>query len=73
MTKPQKGKNNQLQSYARYSGMAFQLFAMLFVGYIIGNFIDQKLAANKPIATALCLLLAIFMYLFAIIKSTNKP
>lgn len=58
---------------ARYSGMAFQLFLVLWLAYKAGNWVDSKLETEKPLATIGLLLLAIFSYLYYIIKQTSKP
>jgi membrane protein DedA with SNARE-associated domain len=58
---------------ARYSGMAFQLFILLWLAYKAGDWADSKLASEKPFATIGLLLLAIFSYLYYIIKQTSKP
>jgi membrane protein DedA with SNARE-associated domain len=58
---------------ARYSGMAFQLFVLLWLAYKAGDWADSKLQAEKPFATIGLLLLAIFSYLYYIIKQTSRP
>jgi membrane protein DedA with SNARE-associated domain len=58
--------------YARYSGMVFQLFILLWLSYLAGRWIDQALAFEKPVVTIIILLMAIFAYLYSIVKQTSK-
>jgi membrane protein DedA with SNARE-associated domain len=58
--------------YARYSGMVFQLFILLWLSYLAGRWIDEKLAFEKPVVTIIILLMAIFAYLYSIVKQTSK-
>jgi membrane protein DedA with SNARE-associated domain len=58
--------------YAKYSGMVFQLFLLLWMSYLAGRWIDKKLGLQKPVVTIIILLMAIFAYLYSIVKQTSK-
>ena len=59
--KPQQKKSN---AYLRYSGLAFQLAALVLVAFYSGRWIDGALHLSIPIFTMglIILLFSIFMY-----------
>jgi len=62
----------QLRDLATYSGMVFQIFALLLVAYLIGQAIDRRFNFKHPYFTILLLLLAIFAYLYRVVKDTQN-
>jgi len=48
--------------------MAFQLLAYIFVGYLLGAFIDTKLQTQSPIATILSCVFFVCIGMYSIIK-----
>jgi ATP synthase protein I len=62
----------QLRDLATYSGMVFQIFALLFAAYLVGNALDQRTGFKHPYFTILLLLLSIFIYLYKVIKDTSN-
>lgn len=38
----------------KYSGLAFQLAIYIIIGVFIGKYLDEQLANERPILTALC-------------------
>lgn len=51
--------------------MVFQLLALLLVAYIIGQFLDDYFGLTTSILTAVCLLAALFAYLYSVIRDTK--
>jgi len=50
------GENNdtrrsQINSYMRYTGMAFQMGATILVGVLIGQYLDGRFETEKPYFT----------------------
>lgn len=66
-----KSKPN-LQSYLKYSGMAFQFFAVLALAAWFGKFMDSYFENAKPIVTVLCIAAAFIMMLIWLNYSLKK-
>lgn len=64
----EKNRNSHdLKNYARYSGMAFQMGIIISIGTYCGVKLDEKLG-TKPWLTLACVLFAIAIALYSIIK-----
>ena len=62
-----------LKQYARYSGLAFQMLAAIFLGIWVGMKIDQWLGIAFPAFTLTLCLLALVGSIYYLAKSlTNK-
>ena len=53
-------KNN---NFLKYSGLVAQIFISLAIAAYFGKWLDHKLAMSKPILTALCSIIMLFMIL----------
>lgn len=71
--KPRNDPPGRLRQYARYSGMAMQIIGALLIGYFLGNWLDRKFSTEKPYFTAICVLIMLFGYFYAIILDTRRP
>lgn len=49
----EKKRKGQANSYMRYTGMAFQMGATIFVGILLGQFLDRKMQTSRPYFTML--------------------
>lgn len=67
-----KDGGNALTKYAYYSGLGFQMIAIIGVFTFIGVKVDEKMENDKPIFTALLSLLGVCVSLYSVIKSVNK-
>lgn len=70
---PGNRKKKQLRSYARYSGIGFQMMAIIFAGLYGGIKLDEHLELETPMFTALFTILSLAValyYLFA--KALHK-
>ncbi|HHB79316.1 MAG TPA: AtpZ/AtpI family protein [Saprospiraceae bacterium] len=69
-------KKNNLRSgikfYARYAGLAMEMFGILLVAALAGRWLDQKFETSRPLITALLVLLALVGVLFKLIKDLDK-
>lgn len=71
-TKPEIPEK-RINSYLRYSGLAFQLAAVVFVGIFVGKWIDEKMGMAKPIFTMLLVLILFGGYMYKLyIELTKK-
>jgi F0F1-type ATP synthase assembly protein I len=75
---PQKKKdlkswrNKGLKDFAKYSGIAFQMFAIIFITVWGGMKLD-KLAGNQtPVFTIILSLLGVFAAIYTVVKDFIK-
>ena len=70
-------KNNQLNNYAKYSGIAFQMGLTVFVGAYGGVKLDEYLQWNFPVFTITLSILSVALAMYSsikdFIKMGNKP
>lgn len=62
----------QLNSYARYSGMAVQMAAIIVGGVLGGIQLDKWLALKFPVFTLVLTLLSVFLAMYYFIKDVIK-
>jgi ATP synthase protein I len=61
-------KNTGLTSFVRYSGMGFQMVAIILLFYWAGSKLDERSGNEKPIYTAILTLLGVFAGIYLVIK-----
>jgi F0F1-type ATP synthase assembly protein I len=67
--KKESQKNKErLNSYVKYSGIAFQMIAIILIGVFGGMKIDKWLKTEKPVFTALLSALAVILAIYYSIK-----
>jgi len=71
--KEEKNKGKRaLNSYAYYSGMGFQMIAVIGIFAFIGYQIDEGRGSNTPIFTAFLSLAGVCASMYLVIRSVNK-
>lgn len=60
---------NQLKSYARYTGLALQILAAIFLGIWLGMKLDEWLNFTFPLFTLTLSMAALIGSLFYLVKS----
>ncbi|MFC2086289.1 AtpZ/AtpI family protein [Bacteroidota bacterium] len=75
----QKNQNNQkenkkppLYNYAKYSGIAFQMAAIILIGVFGGVKLDEYLDLNFPVFTVILSILSVFFSIYYVIKDLMK-
>jgi len=66
--KPAKNKRPPLESYARYSSLAFQMFAIIGIGIFGGVKLDAWTKFGFPVFTVLFSILSVAIAIYAAIK-----
>ena len=62
-------KNKErLNSYVKYSGIAFQMIAIILIGVFGGMKLDKWLETDKPVFTALLSVFAVILSIYYSIK-----
>ncbi len=79
---PQKEKNQKklpenkgrkgIQDFAKYSGLAFQMIAIILVMTWIGTKLDKYLSLNTPIFTVIFSLLGVFAAIYTSLRDFLK-
>ena len=70
MSKPQK--NNPLHKYTRFSGIAFQMAATIFIGTFIGVKLDEKYPNEYSAYTLIFSLVFVLVSLYTVIKQISN-
>lgn len=65
-------EKNSVKSYAKYSGMAFQLFAITAVGTGIGHYFDNRFHFQTPYLSAAGAIVFLIMALYLVLKNLLK-
>ncbi|HLU51171.1 MAG TPA: AtpZ/AtpI family protein [Flavobacteriaceae bacterium] len=69
---PKKPKSKPYKNYAVYSGIAFQMFAVIGVGAFIGVRLDRYFETQKPWFTTVTTLFAVFASIYLTIKQITS-
>jgi len=68
---PEKKKFN---AYLKYSGLAFQLAAVVVIGLFVGRWIDAYFSLSKPIFSMILILVFFSLYMYRLyVDLTKKP
>ena len=66
-----KNKNTR-NKWLALTSIPFQMFATIYLSYLLGGWIDQKYTLNNEIATKLVTLLGVFVALYQVINQVNQ-
>lgn len=73
MTNPEKDDpRRQVNNFAKYTGMAFQMLVTIGLFTFIGYKIDENQPQNKSIYTAMLGFLGVIVSLYMVIRSLTK-
>ncbi|MCB0466336.1 MAG: AtpZ/AtpI family protein [Aequorivita sp.] len=76
LTEPNESKNqkpsSRLSGYARYSGIAFQMIAIIGLGSYGGMKLDEKWPNKYSLYTIICSLLSVAIATYFVIKQANS-
>ena len=64
-------KKRLLNAYARYSGMAFQMMAIIVAGAFGGLKLDQWLS-TRPVFTVILSIVSVFLAIYLVVKDLLK-
>lgn len=68
----EKKPKNTLNKFARLSGIAIQMGAIIFIGAYSGKLLDEKYPLNKKWFTIVLTLLGVVVALYTVLKQVNK-
>jgi len=64
-------KNNRVNSYARFSGVAFQMIAIISLGTYGGFKLDEKYPNELSLFTIICSLASVGIAMYFVIKQVS--
>lgn len=65
-------KKKSLDSYTRYSGIAFQMLIIILIGVFGGIKLDQWLKLTFPVFTVILSILAVILSIYTVTKDLMK-
>lgn len=72
MNEETNDKKQKYNTYLKYSGIAFQMAGLVFLGLIGGQWLDARFALKTPIFTMLLILLFFSGFMYKLYKDLNK-
>ncbi len=69
------GKNvpkKQLNKYLRFTTIAFQMGLTIYLGNLLGEWLDTKYQNDGGLYTKICTLGAVFLAMFSVIQQVTK-
>jgi F0F1-type ATP synthase assembly protein I len=67
-----KKKSDKVNPYLQFSGMAFQMGVTIYLGNLLGEFLDEKNNNEVGLFSKICTLLAIALAIFSVIRKALK-
>jgi ATP synthase protein I len=68
----QQSKPEQRSKYVQFSGLAFQIVAIVVLGVLVGKWLDKYLGNEKEYATIFTTLFSIVSSLYYLIKKVRQ-
>jgi membrane protein DedA with SNARE-associated domain len=65
-------KPKQFNSYLKYSGLAIQMAVTIYLGNLLGEYVDKIAESGSDIYSKIITLLAVFLSIFVIIRQVIK-
>ncbi|WP_257670399.1 AtpZ/AtpI family protein [Parapedobacter tibetensis] len=72
MKSPKPSPNNGLGKYAHFTGVGFQMLAIIGIFTYIGHRIDKSRNADTPLWTALFALAGVCISMYTVIKAVTR-
>ncbi len=69
---PENKGRKGIQDFAKYSGLAFQMIAIILVMTWIGTKLDKYLSLNTPVFTVIFSLLGVFAAIYTSLRDFLK-
>ena len=70
--KSQSQPKERLKFYFKYSGMAFQMIAIILLGVFGGKKLDEYMELKFPVFTLVLTLVSVFLAIYFVIKDLMK-
>ncbi len=67
-----ENKPKPYNSFIKYSGLALQMGITIYLGSLLGDFLDSKYDNENGLYTKICTLLAVFLSIASVIRQVIK-
>lgn len=71
-TNKREEKNGQLKTYAKFSGIAAQMCVTIYLGNLLGEYLDVKIPNDGEYFSKGVTLFAVFLSMYMIISQVTK-
>ena len=68
----QSEKKRPLNKYIRFTGIALQMGLTIYLGSLLGEWLDQKFPNDNQLYTKICTLVAVFGAMLSVIVQVTK-
>ncbi|MFK7899327.1 MAG: AtpZ/AtpI family protein [Cyclobacteriaceae bacterium] len=65
-------RKKQIKTFAKYSGIAFQMGATIYLGSLLGKWLDGKYPNEDEIYYKIVTLFAVFLSMFSVIRQVTR-
>lgn len=72
MSQQKSPKKKPLNTYARFSGIAFQMVAIIGGGTYLGVYLDEKYPNKHSLYTVICSLFAVLISIYFVVRQIMK-
>ncbi|TCI92238.1 AtpZ/AtpI family protein [Tenacibaculum sp. M341] len=70
---PQNQRSKKpLNKYLRFSGIAIQMGLIIYLGNLLGKWLDANNSNNDELYAKICTLVAVFIAMYTVIKQVTK-
>ncbi len=69
---PKKENKSQLNKYVRFSGIAIQMGGTIYLGSLLGEWLDGKYPNPNQMYVKICTLVAVFLAMYAVIRQVSN-
>lgn len=67
-----KENKNPLNKYLKFSGIAVQMGGTIYLGSLLGNWLDIKYPNESQTFTKVCTMVAVFFAMYSVIKQVSN-
>lgn len=65
-------KKKPLNKYIRFTGIALQMGLTIYLGSLLGEWLDQKYPNDNQLYVKICTLVAVFISMYSVIREVTK-
>ncbi|MEE4000049.1 AtpZ/AtpI family protein [Tenacibaculum sp. FZY0031] len=65
-------KKKPLNKYIRFTGIALQMGLTIYLGSLLGEWLDQKYPNDNQLYVKICTLTAVFISMYSVIREVIK-
>ncbi|AUC16789.1 hypothetical protein BTO06_17285 [Tenacibaculum sp. SZ-18] len=69
---PKKENKPQLSKYIRFSGIALQMGVTIYLGNLLGEWLDGKYPNPNQMYMKICTLVAVFLAMYSVIRQVSN-